>query len=106
MNDYPLESNTTCSEYSTLEESIWHKISFEIVQKIKGPFSVWPLGGIFLDFQLGLIEFRFSLLVMHFFLAKSAVRTLSQLILTLISLESLCKNKPLNIRMTAKSKRR
>ena len=38
MTYYPSESNTTRSEYSNLEESIWHILSSEIVQKKKGLF--------------------------------------------------------------------
>ena len=34
----PSESNLTCSDDSTLEESMWHVIFFEIVQKTKGLF--------------------------------------------------------------------
>ena len=33
MADNPSESNLTCSEDSTLDESIWHTTSFKIVQK-------------------------------------------------------------------------
>ena len=57
MTDDPSESNTTCSEDTTLEESMWHILSFQIMQKKKGLFLVWPLRGIFLELQLGLIEF-------------------------------------------------
>ena len=62
----PPESNTIYSEDFTLEESMWHILYFEIVHKIKGLFLVWTLGGFFLAFQLGLIEFEFYLLVMIF----------------------------------------
>ena len=63
----PYELNTTFSEYSTHEESTWHVLTFEMLHKIKGLFLVWPLGGFFIAFQLGLIEFGFSLLGIHFF---------------------------------------
>ena len=85
----------TLSEYSTLEESIL----FEKIQQTKGLFLVWPLGVLFLSFQMGLIGFGLSLLFMHFYLSKSTVGTLNHLSLTLSSLYSLCKNTPLNIRM-------
>ena len=62
MNDDPTESNTTSSEDSTVEESMWH------ILLQKGIFLVRPLGGFFLDFQLGLLELGFFLLVMHFLL--------------------------------------
>ena len=32
MNVYPSESNPICSDGSTLEDNIWHALSFEIVQ--------------------------------------------------------------------------
>ena len=53
---------------STLQESMWHILSFEIVRKTKGVFLVWPLGVLFLAFQLGLFEFVLSLMVLLFFL--------------------------------------
>ena len=37
MTDDPSESNPTCYEDSTLEDSMWRSPSFEIVQKTKGP---------------------------------------------------------------------
>ena len=40
---------------------------------------------------------RFSLVVLHFCLEKSAIEDFSYLSLTLRILESLCKNRPLNI---------
>ena len=55
MTDDPSDSNPKFSEDSTLEESIWHILYFEIVQKTKGLFLVWPLGGLFLAFQMGLL---------------------------------------------------
>ena len=61
-------------------------MSFDIVQKTKGLFLVWPFGGFFLAFQLGFLEYGLSLLVLHFCLEKSVVRTLSHLSLTLSSL--------------------
>ena len=66
---------------------------------------VWPLGGFFLALQISLIEFGLSLLVLNFCLAYSVVRTLSQLSLTLCSLEILRKNKRLNIRMIDEAKK-
>ena len=81
-------------------------LSFEIVYKIKEIFLVLPLGGFFLDFQLRILEFVFSLLVLHFCLVKPVVVTLRQLILSLSSLDSLYKNKPPNIRMIAGAKKR
>ena len=68
MTDDPSESNPTYSEDSTLKESMWHTPSFEIVQKTMGLFLVWHLGGFFLAFQMGLLEFGFYLLVLHFVL--------------------------------------
>ena len=53
---------------STLQESMWHILSFEIVRKTKGVFLVWPLGVLFLAFQLSLFEFVLSLMVLLFFL--------------------------------------
>ena len=85
----PSESNPTCSEFSSLEESMWHILSFEIVQKIKGLFLVWPLKSLFLALQLILLEFGFSLLFLNFCLAKSDVGTLSQFSLTFSILDSL-----------------
>ena len=64
----PSESNTTCSEDSTIEESIWYILPYESVQNKKGLFLVWPLGVVFLTLQMGLLEFGLSLLVMIFFL--------------------------------------
>ena len=52
ITDDPLESNKTFSKYSTPEEIIWNTLSFEIAQKTKSLFLVWPLGGLFLAFQL------------------------------------------------------
>ena len=48
----PSDSNTTFSEDYTPEESMWRILFFEIVQKTKGVFLVWHLGGFFLAFQL------------------------------------------------------
>ena len=78
--------NPTCSEDFTLEESMCHIISFEILKNTMGLFLVWPLRGFFLAFQLGLLEFGFSLLVPHYFLEKSVLDTLSHLSLILTSL--------------------
>ena len=86
MTDDPSESSPTFYEDSTLEESMWHILSFDIAHKTKGLFLVWPLGGLFLTLQLSLHEFVFSLLVLHFCLAKSVVGNLGQLNLTLGSL--------------------
>ena len=66
MNVDTSESNPTCSEYSTIEESMWNILPFEILQKTKGLFLVWTFGGFFIALQLGLLEILFSLLVMHF----------------------------------------
>ena len=73
----PWESNETCYDYSTLEESMWHFISFEILHNTKGLFLVWPLGGLFLEFQLGLVEFLLYLLVLIFFLQSQLLSHLS-----------------------------
>ena len=100
MTDEPIDSDSNLSDNSTLKESIWHTLSFEIVQKIKGIFLVWPLRGFNIDFRLGLIEFASSLLVLHFFLEKSGVYTLRHFSLTLSSLDILCKKKPPNIMIT------
>ena len=69
-------------------------------------FLVWPLGGLFLAFQLGLSDLELSLLVLHFCLAKSAVVTLIYLRLNLSILETLCKNEALKIRMISEEKNR
>ena len=82
----PSESNPTCSEYSTLEDSMWHILSFEIVQKTKALFLVWTLGGLYLAFQLILLEFGLSLLVVCLCLTESVVGTLSHFSLNLSSL--------------------
>ena len=84
----PLESNTNCSWYSSHGESMWNILHFEIAQK-KSMFLMWPLGGLFLALQLGLLEFGLYLMVMYFFLANSVVGTIRHLILNLSSLESL-----------------
>ena len=73
----PSESNPTCSEDSTIEDIIWHILSFEIFQKTKGLFLVWHLGVLFISFQLGLLEFGFSLLVLHFFLKSRLLEPLA-----------------------------
>ena len=57
MDVEPSESNQTCSEDSTHEEIMCHILSFDIVHNTKGLVLMWPLGGLFLAFQLGLIEF-------------------------------------------------
>ena len=106
MTVEPSESNKTCSDDSTLEESIFHILSFEIVQKKKGLFLVWTLGGFFLAFQLSLLEFGFSVLVLNFCLEKSVVGTLGHLSFTLSILDSLRKNIPPNIRMISDPKKR
>ena len=87
-------------------KSMWHILSFTILQTTKGLFLVWHLGGFFIVFQLGLIEFGFSLLVLNFCLAKSVAGTLIHLILTLSILDSLCKNKLPNIRTISETKKR
>ena len=71
-----------------------------------GLFLVWRLGGFFLVFQLRLLEFWVSLLVIYFCPAKSVGGTLIQLSFTLRILESLCKNKPPNIMIIAEAKKR
>ena len=68
ITDDPSESNPTCSEDYTLEESMCHILSFKIMQKIKGLFLMWPLRGFYIALQLSLLEFVFSLLVLIFFL--------------------------------------
>ena len=66
---------------------------------------MWPLGGFFPAFQLGLLEFGLSLLVLHFCLEKSVVGTLIHLSLTFSSLDILYKKSP-NIKMIAEAKKR
>ena len=100
----PSESNITCSEDYTLEESMCHILSFDIFQKTKGLFLVWTLGGFILVFRLGLLEFGLSLLVLNFCPPKSVVGTPSHLKLTLSSMDSLCKEKPPNIKILAETK--
>ena len=85
---------------------MWHILSFEIVQKTKDLFLVWPLVGLFIAFQLILLEFGLYLLVKHFCLAKSVIGTIILLSLNFIILESLCKNKPPNIRIIADANKR
>ena len=65
---------------------------------------MWPLGGFFLASQLVLLEFRFSLLVMHFCLENPVVGTLIHLRLTLSSLEIPYKNKPPDIKTIFEAK--
>ena len=84
---------------------MWHILSFEIVQKKKGLFLVWPLGELFFAFQLSLICFELSFLVLQFCISKSVFDTLIHFILTLIILDILCKNKPLKSRNIAYSKK-
>ena len=67
MNDDTSESNPTFDEYYTIEEIIWLILHFEITQNTKGIYLVWPLGDFFPVFQLGLLEFGFYHLVLHFF---------------------------------------
>ena len=55
MTDDPSESNPTFSEDSTIEESMWNILYFEIGHKTKGLILVWPLGGFFIAFQLRLL---------------------------------------------------
>ena len=69
-------------------------------------FLVWPLGVLFLAFQLGLTGFLFITHGYTIFLEKSSVCTLSHLRFTFRSLDILCKNIPLNISMISESKRR
>ena len=85
------ESNPTCSDYSTLEDSIWHILYFEIMYKTKDLFLGWPFGGVFLALQLVLLEFGLYLLIMPSCMLKSIFGTLNQLSLALIILYSLCK---------------
>ena len=72
--------------------------------------SIYTLGGFFLAFQLGLIGFGLSLLVIPngyaFFLANSVVGALSHLILVFSVLDILCKNIPLKIRMIYEAKKK
>ena len=55
MNDDQSESNKMCYEYYTHEESLWNILYFKIVQQTKGLFFVCLLGGLFFDFQPGLL---------------------------------------------------
>ena len=82
---------------------MWNILSFENLQQIKCIFLVWPLGGFFLDFQLGLICFEFYLLVLHFCLKKSVVDIFRNLSFTVSILDNIYINKPPNIRMIAGS---
>ena len=82
---------------------MWNTISFEIVQK--NILGVACGGGFFLALQISLIEFGLSLLVLNFCLTNSVVRTLSQLSLTLCSLDILRKNKRLNIKIIDEAKK-
>ena len=52
MTDDPSDSNPYCFRDLTIQESMFHILSFEILKKTKGLFVVWPLGGIFLAFRL------------------------------------------------------
>ena len=52
---------------------MWHTLFFETVHKIKGLFLVWTLGGLFLAFQMRLLKFVLSLLILHFFFLQSQV---------------------------------
>ena len=106
MTDDPLDSNPPCSKDSTLEESMWHIPSFWNSAEKNCLFLLWPLGGFFLAFQLRLLEFGFSLLVLHFCLSNSVVGNISQLSLTLSIPDILCKNKPSNIRIIVKANNR
>ena len=69
-------------------------------------FLGWPLGRFFLDFQLGLLEFGLSPLVLYFLCANEVVGTLIELILNLSNRDSLCKNKPPNIGIIAETNKR
>ena len=69
-------------------------------------FLVWPLGGLFIAFKLGLSGFELSLLVLHFCLAKLVVVNLIYLSLILSILDILCKNRTLKIRMISEEENR
>ena len=85
---------------------MWYILFFEIRQKTKDIFLVWPLGGFFIAFQLGLIEFVLSLLDIYVCLTKSFVENCIHIILNLSSLKSLCKIIPPNIRIIYEAKKR
>ena len=102
----PSESNITCCKNYTIEEIMWNIQSFEKFHKKKGMFLVWSLGGLFLAFQLGLIEFVLSLLDTNVCLTKSFVENCIHIILNLSSLKSLCKIIPPNIRIIYEAKKR
>ena len=70
MTVEPSESNPICYEYSTLDNIIWHILSFEKNQYTKVMVLVWLLGGLFIAFQLGFSDFGLSLLVIHLFSFK------------------------------------
>ena len=81
-------------------------LSFEILHKTKRLLFVCTLGGCLLYFQMRLLGFGFSLLVMNFCWLELVVGTLIQLCLAFSSQENLCRNKPQNIWMIAESKKR
>ena len=85
---------------------MWHILSFDIGQEDKGyVFSVF-FERLFPAFQLGLLEFGLSLMVLNFCIEDSVVKTLSNLRFYLRILENFCKNKPPNIRMIAEAKKK
>ena len=98
-----VKSNLFWGFYSWIE---YMEYPVKIFQKTKVLFLVWPLGGFFLAFRLGLLESGFSLLVLHFFSCKVSCCTLIHLIPTLSSLEILCKNKPPRIKTIYEAKKR
>ena len=68
-----LEYDKTCYDYYTLEETMWNILSFEIIQKTKGLFLVWTLGGFLLAFQMSLLEFELFLLDLYFILRSQVL---------------------------------
>ena len=106
MTIFTSESNPTCSEDSTLEESMWHIMYFVIVHKTKGIYFGVAFGRII---YLNPTELTWILIFppgSDFCLAESVVGTLSQLISTFIILDILYKNKPQNIRIIDEAKKR
>ena len=106
ITDYLSESNPNCSEDYTIEESMWHIIYFEIAHKTKGLFLVWTLGGFFLAFQLGLVEFIFPLLVMTLPPLKiQLLASLANWSWIWVACRAHVKNKPSKIRMDLRQRR-
>ena len=105
MTDNSSESNPFFLVFHSWREYMAYPFLWNCAEK-KGLFLVWPLGGLFIAFQLSLLEILLSLLVLYFCLEKSVVGTLIQFRLTLSSLKTLCTDKTPNIRITVVAKNR